>query len=88
MKNENVNFGMGAIGELQNAMTQNEFLEYVINKLKAKNLRFAKGKKGKIKKVAVCGGSGADMLSVAISQNADAVCNSRCKVSCFPRCRK
>lgn len=83
LKNENVNFGMGAIGELQNAMTQNEFLEYVNNKLKAKNLRFAKGKKRKIKKVAVCGGSGADMLSVAISQNADAYVTADVKYHTF-----
>lgn len=83
LENKNVNYGMGAIGELEKGMNQNEFLKYVRIKLKAKNLRFTKGKTGIIKKVAVCGGSGADMLGSAIANNADAYITADVKYHTF-----
>lgn len=83
LKNTNVNYGMGAIGDLEKGMKQNEFLEFIAGKLKAKNLRFTKGKKNTIKKVAVCGGSGADMLKIAISNDADAYITADIKYHTF-----
>ncbi len=70
--NENVNFGMGAIGVLNQSMTKEEFLLYVSNSLKINNFRYTSGNKNKIKTVAVCGGSGSDLANEAIKQNADA----------------
>ncbi len=72
LKNENVNFGFGAIGELENSMKSDEFLTHVCNSLKTKSVRFNKGKNSKIIKVAVCGGSGSRLVKEAIAQNADA----------------
>ncbi len=72
LENENVNYGAGAIGILQSPMTQGEFLKHTANCLKIKNFRYAPGKKGKIKTAAVCGGSGGELLTEAISQAADA----------------
>jgi putative NIF3 family GTP cyclohydrolase 1 type 2 len=72
LKNENSNFGFGVIGELQKSLAQNEFLNHVCKSLKTNNLRYTAGRKNIIKKVAVCGGSGADLLENAISQKADA----------------
>ncbi len=72
LKNENVNFGFGTIGELENSMKSNEFLTHVCNSLKTKSVRFNKGKNSKIKKVAVCGGSGSRLVNEALAQNADA----------------
>lgn len=72
LKNENTNFGFGAIGELENSLNQDNFLEYVCQKLKTKNLRFTSGKNGRIKKVAVFGGAGIGHLKSAIAQGADA----------------
>jgi dinuclear metal center YbgI/SA1388 family protein len=72
LKNDNVNFGFGAIGNLEKSMTSDEFLLHVCSSLNTKNVRFNKGKNSKIKNVAVCGGSGAKLLYDAQAQNADA----------------
>ncbi|MCX6151144.1 MAG: Nif3-like dinuclear metal center hexameric protein [Ignavibacteriales bacterium] len=71
LANENLNYGMGAIGELENEMEYKSFLKYVEEKIGG-NFRFCKGNGDKIKTVAVCGGSGSDLLSAAISKEADA----------------
>jgi len=83
LKNKNVNYGMGAIGEFEKSMDQNEFLAYVNKKLKASNLRFTKGKSKLIKKVAVCGGSGSDLVGTAISNGADAFITADVKYHTF-----
>jgi len=72
LKNENVNYGMGAVGELQKSLTESEFLELIATKLKADNLRYTPGKKSKIKTVAVCGGACIELLEYAIEKNVDA----------------
>ena len=72
LKNENVNFGFGAIGELENSMKSDEFLTHVCKSLNTKSVRFNKGKNSRIKKVAVCGGSGSRLVNEAMAQNADA----------------
>ncbi len=72
LKNKNVNYGAGAIGELDSEMTEKNFLLHVGKSLKIKNFKYSDGKNKKIKKVAVCGGAGADLLGKAIAQGADA----------------
>lgn len=83
LKNNNANYGFGAIGDLENQMTQADFLAHVCNSLETKNLRFTKGNSKKIKKVAVCGGSGSEMLRSAISQKADAFITADIKYHTF-----
>lgn len=83
LANENVNYGMGVIGELTNELSQKEFLNLVTKSLKTKNLRFAQGSKFKIKKIAVCGGSGSDLLNNAIQNNADAFVTADVKYHTF-----
>lgn len=72
LENENVNYGYGAIGELNKSLTESEFLQLVSKSLKAKNLRFSTGTGRKIKRVAVCGGSGVQYLNAAMQKGADA----------------
>jgi len=72
LKNENVNYGIGAIGELKDTMDTNDFLNFVSSELKTSILRYAKSNKKKIKSVAVCGGSCGDLVDEVIKQNADA----------------
>ena len=83
LSNENVNYGYGAIGVLNKALTHNEFLELVCKKLKTENIRYSKGMSGKIKTVAVCGGSGSDMINTAISKKADAYVTADVKYHSF-----
>jgi dinuclear metal center YbgI/SA1388 family protein len=81
--NENVNFGMGVVGELSKELSEKDFFKHVSKSLRIKNLRFAKGLKDKIKTVAVCGGSGSDLVDTAIKNNADAFVTADVKYHTF-----
>ena len=83
LSNDNVNYGMGVIGELKNEMNVNDFMKLVSKSLKIKNFRFTKGSKSKLKKVAVCGGSGSELLNTAIQNNADAFITADIKYHTF-----
>jgi dinuclear metal center YbgI/SA1388 family protein len=83
LQNENMNYGYGVIGTLNRSMTTNEFLKFTCSSLKTNNIRFAKGKNKKIKTVAVCGGSGSDLLEAAISKGADAFVTADLKYHTF-----
>ncbi len=83
LKNENVNYGAGAVGELEKALSENEFLDRTRKYLKTNLLRYTNGKKNKIKKVAVCGGSGIDLLNKAINTGADAFITADIKYHSF-----
>ncbi|MEW6508921.1 MAG: Nif3-like dinuclear metal center hexameric protein [Bacteroidota bacterium] len=72
LRNKNTNFGAGAVGELDKELSEKEFLNFVSSTLKIGRLKYCRGKGSKIKKVAVCGGSGSDLLSHAINLCADA----------------
>lgn len=81
--NENVNYGMGVIGILENELSEKQFLNLVSKSLKIKNFRFTKGLNTKIKKIAVCGGSGSDLLDTAIKSGADAFVTADVKYHTF-----
>ena len=72
LKNRNRNYGTGAIGELSTPMKKEEFLKFLSHSINSRNIRYCEGKKGKIKTVAVCGGSCSDKYKNAISMGADA----------------
>ncbi len=81
--NENVNYGMGVIGVLENELSEKQFLNLVSKSLKIKNFRFTKGLNSKIKKIAVCGGSGSDLLDTALKSGADAFVTADVKYHTF-----
>ncbi len=72
LENRSGDHGAGAIGNLEKEMSLDSFLQRVQQRLHVKSLRYSKGKRNRIKLVAVCGGSGSDMLHDAIRQQADA----------------
>jgi hypothetical protein len=63
--------GLGIIGNCDEEYTDKEFLVYIKDKLQLTALKHTKLVNKKISKVAVCGGSGADLLQLAKSQKAD-----------------
>lgn len=83
LSNQNVNYGMGVLGDLQIGLTEKQFLNFVSKSLRIKNFRFTRSKKSIIKKVAVCGGSGSDLLDQAISSGADALITADVKYHRF-----
>ncbi len=72
IRNVSGSHGAGAIGVLSKPLPLEKFLSHVRRSLKAPAIRHS-GKAGRnIRRVAVCGGSGSDLLPVAIEQRADA----------------
>lgn len=63
--------GAGLIGELSEEINLDEFLAIVKTKFNANGIRYTKATKNKVKRIAVCGGSGSFLLNKAISQKAD-----------------
>ncbi|MEX2116545.1 MAG: Nif3-like dinuclear metal center hexameric protein [Bacteroidota bacterium] len=72
LENESAEFGMGAIGELKTALPLKTFLTHVRKALRAEGLRMSGKPAARMKKIAVCGGSGSDLIPEAIRAQADA----------------
>jgi dinuclear metal center YbgI/SA1388 family protein len=71
LENENQEVGTGMIGELETPIEPTEFLKCLKDKMKAGCVRYTSPGNKKIKKVAICGGSGSFLLSKAIAIGAD-----------------
>jgi dinuclear metal center YbgI/SA1388 family protein len=83
LENENTNYGNGAIGNLSDETQVSDFLKYISKNLKIKNFRYTKGNGKKIKKVAVCGGSGSEYINDAIEAGAEAYITADIKYHTF-----
>lgn len=70
----NPDAGLGVIGELPNAMSNEVFVSHVAQVFATHegSLRWVKGAAKEIKTVALCGGAGAEFVENAIAQGADA----------------
>ncbi len=64
--------GLGMIGELPSAMSEHDFLQLVKDAFRCPCLRHSALTGKSIKKVALCGGSGAEFIPLALSVHADA----------------
>ena len=71
ISNSHTQVGAGMIGNLPSETDELEFLSHVKNKLNAKVIRYTALRNKKIKRVAVCGGSGSFLLKQAIQAGAD-----------------
>ncbi|MBN4065799.1 Nif3-like dinuclear metal center hexameric protein [Candidatus Amoebophilus asiaticus] len=69
-KNEK-DVGSGMIGELEQAQTEEAFLNHIKSTMQTPCIRHTPFRNKSIKKVAVCGGAGSFLLKQAISQGAD-----------------
>ncbi|QCR22136.1 Nif3-like dinuclear metal center hexameric protein [Pontibacter sp. SGAir0037] len=73
LENRNQEVGIGMIGELKEALSEEEFLQYLKQKMKLQGLRYTSVGAKKIKKVAVCGGAGSFLIKDSIRHGADAL---------------
>jgi len=69
--NQNQEIGSGMIGNLDPAMTSDDFLAHLKSSMNLNVLKHTKLVKEKINKVALCGGSGRFLLETAIAAKAD-----------------
>ncbi len=72
LANENPHQGIGMIGDLPGAEAVPVFLQRIKHALHTGCIRYTEPTKKEIRKVAVCGGSGAGFLSAALRAGADA----------------
>jgi dinuclear metal center YbgI/SA1388 family protein len=72
LENDNVEVGLGCIGEFVESMTEVDFLNFVSSVFSAEGVRYSKLSGRKIRRVALCGGSGSSLIKLAISSGADA----------------
>lgn len=75
--------GSGAIGELNEAMEESDFLNMVKSSFGLKIARLSPFLGKKVKKIAVCGGSGAFLIKTALAQKADVFVSSDIKYHDF-----
>jgi len=71
--------GLGAIGELPEAMPFEAFIAHVRDILQCTYVRYTRGKNDTVKRVALCGGSGAEFIETAIERGADVYLTADCK---------
>ncbi len=71
LDNTHQQIGMGMVGELENEMTEKDFLLFLKETMKTECIRHSKLLGKNIKKVAVLGGSGSFAINNAIRSNAD-----------------
>ena len=83
LENENIETGIGCTGELPESMDEMEFLKFISVEFIASGLRYSSLTDRKIKKVALCGGSGGSLLNDAISARADAFVTADIKYHTF-----
>jgi dinuclear metal center YbgI/SA1388 family protein len=69
--NQSQNFGLGRIGQLAEPVCLGDFAKQVKHLLRANSINIAGSIDKTIKKVAVCGGSGASLINNAIKAHAD-----------------
>lgn len=78
--------GIGMIGYLQDPISSSAFLQFVKRSVGSKVLRYNKSEKDIIQKVALCSGSGASYIPIAIKNNADAFITADLKYHDFTDC--
>lgn len=71
LSNKNNRVGAGVIGELVTEMDEKAFLMHLKTVMKANGIRYTALKGKKVKKIAVCGGSGSFLLKNAMQAGAD-----------------
>jgi len=76
IENVNQNVGSGMIGELQESLSFDAFVEHLKGAMNLSVLKATHKTSDQIKTVALCGGSGSFLLKHAIAQNADAYISS------------
>lgn len=71
--------GLGVIGTLASPMRYEDFIQHVREILDCSYVRYTRAPKALIRRVALCGGSGAEFIPDAIRQGADVYITADCK---------
>ena len=87
LENPSVQYGVGAIGALPGAVKLKKFLQVIKDKLGVSSLRFCGDEDQQVQTVAVCGGSGSDLIDVAVRRKADVFVTADVRYHAFEAAR-
>ncbi len=88
LKNRHAQQGLGAIGELDKAMSPRDFLNQIKQIFALNVIRFSELSNNSIQRIAVCGGSGASLIPNAIAAKADVYLSADFKYHDFEKASK
>jgi dinuclear metal center YbgI/SA1388 family protein len=71
LENNNIELGLGCTGDLQEPLSEMEFLDLVSRVFDSKGIRYSKLTGKRISKVALCGGSGSSLIKPALASGSD-----------------
>ncbi len=81
------NITLGIVGEMKNDISKNEMFQMIKNKLDVKMLKIGGMTENtnaeKVKRIAICGGAGSNLVKDAIEKNADIYITGELKYNCF-----
>ncbi|HPF02724.1 MAG TPA: Nif3-like dinuclear metal center hexameric protein [Bacteroidales bacterium] len=83
LENENLNAGLGCVGNLPEPVDEKSFLTMLKENLGSGSIRYSNLTGKKISKVALCGGSGGQLTGDAIASGADAFVTADLKYHSF-----
>jgi len=83
LENDNIDAGLGCTGEFPEPVDEAVFLFKLKSVFGAKGIRYSKLTGRPVKKVALCGGSGASLLNDALKRGADAFVTADIKYHAF-----
>ncbi len=83
LSNPHPEIGSGLVGELDDEIRSDEFLRLLKDKMNTNSIKYTKLVRKKIKKIALCGGSGSFLINDAILSNADLFISSDIKYHDF-----
>lgn len=72
-------YGLGVIGMLSEPMRYEKLILLIKERMEASWLRYCKGAKEEVQRIAICGGAGAEFIEAAIEQGADVYLTADCK---------
>jgi dinuclear metal center YbgI/SA1388 family protein len=88
LENSNAGIGLGCVGNLPEPISEDNFLQLVHSAFDARGIRYSRLTGKKVKRVALCGGSGASLLNTAVNCGADAFVTADIKYHDFFKTEK
>jgi len=80
-------YGAGVIGSLPDSMPVDDFIAHVKNSVNIPAVRWTRGHSSTVARVAVCGGSGSELMPAAVQKKADAFVTADIKYHTFHEAR-
>ena len=83
LENDTPGAGLGCVGDLNSELAEKDLLSLLVKTFDAKGIRYSSLREKKIRRIALCGGSGGQLIAEAIASGADAFITGDLKYHSF-----